>query len=283
MPAWDAASLGAIRDVAPESLEDGEIRALTINAWRLEAEVRVGALAEAVRELGASMGEGRDARPELIAIQEVQSPDALRAIERELAGEGGYFAACECSIRSDGSIREANVAIVRPPLVATSHECIPLGAVFPDHERCAVLVRAVEARGERVDFVSVHLAWHPSNASMARRLRRELASRGALGPRTIVGGDLNTWPGSDAYGALAAPPLGDAVPGGAPTHFAGGRLDYVLAGAAFDVVRPLDRRRSHDLVAPGDTFFPPAACERSGPPGCPVSDHLPEAVVLRAR
>jgi endonuclease/exonuclease/phosphatase family metal-dependent hydrolase len=183
-------------------------------------------------------------------------------------------------VRADGSVREAVAAVVRPPVEVQGHECIPLGAELPDHARCAVLVRASHD-GAPIDFVATHLAWHPDNAPMARRLADELARRGALGPTTIVAGDLNASPESEAVSALASRRLHDARPDSAPTHFLGGRLDYVLAGPGIDVVRGIDRRASYERIRPMASLALPSACAHDGPPACPVSDHLPEAVVVR--
>lgn len=280
---WDAEALGPARqdaDIAP--LGAGELRVVTWNAWRLHAPERVPGLVRAIDRVGEQLARGAEPRPELVAIQEIESREAIAALEREL-GADGFFASCECAHHIDGSLRSAVAIAVRAPLRVRSHECIPLASIVPDHSRCAVLARVLDEQGRSFDFVGVHLAWHVANEPMADRLRRELAARDALGPRTIVAGDLNAWPGTDAFARMIEPPLSDARPDAPPTHFLGWRLDHVIHGEELDVVRALDRRWSHDTFEPAAAFLLPRACAHGGPPDCPLSDHLPEGVVLRWR
>jgi endonuclease/exonuclease/phosphatase family metal-dependent hydrolase len=280
---WEPSELGPAREAAEVSLAAGEIRVVTWNGWFLHAVHRVAPLIDAIDRVGRRLGRGARDRPELIAIQEIQSEEVMAALRERFEEQGGTFFACACSRRLDGSIRGAVGAAVSPPLRAVGHTCVDLGDVWPDHTRCMVVVDALDERGERLDFAAVHLAWHVSNAPMARRMRDDLAARGALGARTIVAGDLNATPGSAAYAVLTAPPLADARPGAPSTHFAGGRLDYVLHGAGLEVVRAIDRRWTWDQTRPAARFTMPRACVDQGPPECPISDHLPEAVVVRGR
>lgn len=280
---WDVASLGApsaAREPAP--LAPGELRVVTWNAWRLRAPERVPSLVEAIDRVGAQLARAQIDRPELISIQEIESREAVDALAREL-GEGGTFVSCECARAFDGSLRSAVAIAVREPLTVEGHECIPLESIIPDHSRCAVLARVVDEEGRRFDFVGAHLAWHFANRPMAERLRRELDQRGALGPRTILAGDLNSWPGTATFEHMTDPPLRDARPGAPPTFFWGWRLDAVLVGEAFEIVRGIDRRWTYDAFSPAARWTLPRACASEGAPACPLSDHLPEAVVLRWR
>lgn len=279
---WDLDALGPLKgDEALAPLEDDELRVVTWNAWRLHTSKRVPALVAAIDRLGRELSGAGD-RPELVTIQEIESFEALRSLERML-GEHGFFAACRCATNPDGTLRSAVALAVRSPLVVRAHECIPLPGIFPDHPRCAAVARVADASGRELDFVGVHLAWHVINVPMANRLRRELAARGALGPHTILAGDFNAWPGTKAFERMSQPPLRDARPDTFPTHFIGLRLDYVLVGSGFEVVRGINRRWSFDAFAPAARFTLPRACVDRGPPACPTSDHLPEAVVLRFR
>jgi endonuclease/exonuclease/phosphatase family metal-dependent hydrolase len=279
---WDLDTLGPhIGDESPLPLEEDELRVVTWNAWRLHARERVPALVAAIDRVGGELALG-EARPELVTIQEIESFEALRSLERRF-GKSGFFGACRCATNPDGTLRSAVAVAVRSPLVVRAHECIPLPGIFPDHPRCAVLARVVDESGRELDFVGVHLAWHVFNVPMADRLRRELMTRGALGPNTILAGDFNAWPGTDAFERMTQPPLRDARPGAFPTHFLGFRLDYVLVGNGFEVVRGINRHWSFDALAPAARFTLPRACAHHGPPTCPYSDHLPEAVVLRFR
>jgi endonuclease/exonuclease/phosphatase family metal-dependent hydrolase len=278
---WDPGELGPARDTPEVALAEGELRVVTWNAWFLHSVHRVAPLLDALDRVGRALGHAERDRPELVAIQEIQSEEVITALRDRFEEDGGAFHACACSRRVDGSIRGAVGAGVSPPLRAVGHECIDLGDLWPDHTRCMVLVHVRDARGEELDFVAVHLAWHLANAPMARRLREDLEARGALDARTIIAGDLNASPGSDAHAVLSAPPLVDARPDAPRTHFLGGRLDYVLHGEAFEVARAIDRRWSWEETRPAARFTMPRACVDRGPPECPVSDHLPEAVVLR--
>lgn len=266
---------------APSPLGEDELRVVTWNAWRLRERERVEGLVAAIDRVGGALA-GGDERPELVTIQEIESSEALRSLERWMS-ERGFFAACRCATNPDGTLRSAVAIAVRSPLVVRAHECIPLPGIFPDHPRCAVLARVVDEAGRDLDFIGVHLAWHVVNVSMANRLRRELEARGALGAHTILAGDLNAWPGTRAFTRMSQPPLRDARPNAFPTHFLGRRLDYVLVGSDFEVIRGIHRRWSFDVFAPAARFTLPQACVHEGPPACPISDHLPEAVVLRFR
>jgi endonuclease/exonuclease/phosphatase family metal-dependent hydrolase len=187
-----------------------------------------------------------------------------------------------CSLRPDASVREALAVVVRPPLALEDGACIHLGVLVPDHARCAVHVRVRPPGGLPIDFVTTHLAAHPANEVMAERLIARLRERGALGARTILAGDLNAPPGGGAHAALTEV-LRDARPGAPRTHALGGRIDQVLLGEGIDVVRAIDRRRSYERLVPAAGPVRSVECARAGSSGCPVSDHLPEAVVVRAR
>ena len=279
---WVPEELGAAEATAAPALQAGEARVVTLNAWRLATNARVPGYVGAVDAIAAELGQGGGSHPEMLSIQEIQSREVLAELEQRFAGEGTHFASCVCSVRADGSVREAVVGVTAPPVIARSSECIDLGAMFPDHERCAVLIRG-ELGGRPVDFVSTHLAWHVENSPMVERLMGELSARGALGPGTVIAGDFNAWPGSTAHEAMIAGALRDARPGAGRTHSIGGRIDYVLLGEGLDVVRAIDRRSSYEAVQPTAALALPDACATEGPPACPVSDHLPEAVVVRAR
>ncbi len=280
---WNVASLGAMpASRAPEPLGPGELRVVTWNAWRLKTPERVPSFVDAIDRLGAQLARASVDRPELISIQEIESRDALAALARAL-DDGGSFVSCECAIGIDGSLRSAVAIAVRDPLVVEAHECIPLASIIPDHSRCAALARVQDADGRRFEFVGTHLAWHFANTPMAERLRHELAARDALGPRTILAGDLNAWPGTATFEHIRQPPLRDARPGAPPTFFLGWRLDAVLVGEAFEIVRGIDRRWTYETFSPAARWTLPRACATEGAPACPLSDHLPEAVVVRWR
>lgn len=280
---WDADALGPVRATeAPAALGDDELRVVTWNAWRLKGPQRAAPLVAAIDRIGAALADGEHDRPELVTIQEIESLAAIDALEREMQDDG-FFAACECASHPDGRLRSAVAIAVRAPLTVRAHECIPLAGIFPDHPRCAVLAGVTDEQGRRLSFVGVHLAWHFASAPMAQALRAELRARRALGPATIIAGDLNAWPGTEAFERLSEEPLRDTRPRAPPTHFLGWRIDHVLAGRAFDVVRGIDRRWSYETFEPTADLIVPRACVDRGPPHCPYSDHLPEAVVLRWR
>lgn len=281
---WDPDSLGPRLEHhdAPPALAANELRVVTWNAWRLHAPERVPGLVRAIDEAGAALASGAPARPELVAIQEIESEEAGAALAREL-GEDGFFATCTCARQPDGALRSAVGAAVRRPLEVRAHECIDLARIVPDHPRCALLAHVTDAGGRELDFVAVHMAWHFANWPMADRLRRALRAQGALGAHTVLAGDLNAWPGTESFERLASPPLRDARPGAPPTFFLGWRLDAVLLGDALEPASALDRRWSYDTFDPAARWTLPRACADGGPPECPISDHLPEGVVLRWR
>lgn len=280
---WRPDTLGPRGDAgAPPALGEDELRVLTLNAWLLSERHRVDPLVAAIDAEGAALASGDGARPALVGLQELRSREVIRVLGEELRDDG-FFAACECSRRLDGSLRSAVAAAVRHPYVVRRHECVGLARIAPDERRCAIALRVEDPEGRPITFVVTHLAWHFANGPMAAYLREQLEQRGALGPTTILVGDFNAWPGTEGYAVLDRAPLRDARPDAPPTHFLGRKLDHVLIGDAFEVVRGLDRRASFERVRPGASTWLPSACDEEGPPECPVSDHLPEGVVLRWR
>jgi endonuclease/exonuclease/phosphatase family metal-dependent hydrolase len=278
---WHPDGLGPSTHAVAPTLSPGELRAVTFNAFRLSQTPRVPGTIGALRTSAALLARSDRELPELITLQEIESRDTERALTAALE-RTHWVGVCECATEGDGTLRSAvALAIDRGALSVESHRCVALGREWPDHPRCAVEaeVRTPDGRGLRV--IGVHLAWHYDNAPMAQRLRAALAPALARHERVLVMGDFNMWPDSDSHVALSAPPLRDARPGAPPTHFTGERLDYLFYGPGLSVVRGLDRRASYDALRPASSLAMPDACARTGPPDCPVSDHLPEGAVLR--
>ena len=282
---WDPDELGERREGAPPALAPGELRVVNLNAFRLGQPERVPRLLDALRFTGASLAHAEQDLPELIAIEEIESEAAAQALERALAPSHEVIT-CVCAQRGDGSMRSAVALGVARTLGVSARRCVDLGRVWPDHTRCAAGAELTTREGtHEVSAFAVHLAWHVDNSSMAARLAGHLHDASARGRAIILAGDLNTWPGSESYRTLTAPPLRDAVPSGPPTHFTGGRLDYVIASEALEVVRTLDRRATYERLRPAETVWLPGDCGQAARERgrCPVSDHLPEGIVVRLR
>lgn len=278
---WHPDGLGPSTHAIAPTLSPGELRAVTFNTFRLSQAPRVPGTIEALRTSAALLAASDRALPELIALQELESREAARAVSDALEPTHTVFV-CECATEDDGALRSAvALAVDRSAFRVGSHRCVPLGREWPDHPRCAVEAEIRSSDGRALRVVGVHLAWHYDNAPMARRLRASVAPALARHERVLVMGDFNTWPDSDSHVTMSAPPLRDARPGAPPTHFTGERLDYLFFGPGLSVVRTLDRRASYDALAPSSTLAMPDACAKRGPPDCPVSDHLPEGAVFR--
>lgn len=298
---WDPAELGP-EDATPRAapaLATDEVRVVTFNAWKLFDAARVPRYLEGVDEAGALLASASSPRPEILAVQEVESRAAERALVAALETTH-WVDTCDCDVTEEGELGSAvALAIARDAFRVTDHRCIPLGEMWPDHPRCAIeatLARVQTdpsvqsepspshaAHAPRLSVVAVHMAWHPDNEPMAHRLVEALPTTGDL----LVLGDFNTWAGRGAYDALLAAPLSDARPGAPPTTVVDRRVDLVLYRGAFEIRRGLDRRASYDRLVPTRSLSLPGlpfglferACE-DDPTRCPISDHLPEGVVL---
>lgn len=280
---WRPENLGPSGE-APGPLEPGDVRAVTFNAWKLSDPVRVPRYVRALERTGALLAADAPALPELFAVQEIESRDALAALREEVAPTHALVS-CECAVGSDGRLRSAvALGVSRERFEVRGERCVELGRVWPDHPRCAVRVDLADETGETLQVLGVHMAWHLDNASMARRVRE------AIDPSrpTVLLGDFNTWSGRSAYDRLAAPPLRDVSPRGGPTTVIDRRVDLVLVSEHLEVGRTLNRRDSYDAVRPTSSLtlpgFPFGLTEQQcedDPAACPVSDHLPEGAVLR--
>jgi hypothetical protein len=278
---WDPDELGRPSRARAPELEADEMRAVTFNAWKLAQVERVPGAIAALETTASELGRGGDrgALPELFAVQEIESRAAARELRRALSPTHSV-AICECAQASDGSLRSAvAIAADRRFFDLESKSCIALGRVWPDHPRCAARM-TLEHDGEPLTAISVHMAWHVDNSEMAARLRDAMEPELRARSRIVVLGDFNAWQGTQAYRTLAREPLADSFPAGPPTHFTGGRIDWVLRGPGLRLVRGVDRRALYDALSPATDLYLPAACRAQGPPDCPVSDHLPEGAVL---
>jgi endonuclease/exonuclease/phosphatase family metal-dependent hydrolase len=225
-------------------------------------------------------GEGRDRRFDLLRLAEVMrsvQPDliALQEVDRgtqraggvdqltELAGLLGMHAEFGKTIDHTGG--EYGVAILsRWPIAGAENRLLPS---TPEYEpRTALTVRVrVDERGPWVRFTSTHLdnSRDPEEKlAQARRLNELLVD--ASGEPSILAGDFNARPGTDAIGILEenwtiALPDGDqpspAVPMDGPSNPARGsqqrrgpRGDFILLRPA-DPWRVLESRSIDDQAA----------------------------------
>jgi endonuclease/exonuclease/phosphatase family metal-dependent hydrolase len=281
---WRPEELGSSRQAAAApALTAGEARVVTFNAWKLFDEERVPRFVSAVEETGRMLAASPSARPEIVAVQEIESREAEAALSLELRTTH-WFETCDCDVLAGNELGSAvGLGVARDAFVVREHRCIPLGVMWPDHPRCAIEATVERAEGGTFSVVAVHMAWHPDNEPMARRLVAALP----LDEDLLVIGDFNTWQGRGAYDALLDAPLTDARPGAAPTTVVERRVDLILYRGDFEVRRGLDRRASFEALDPTPSLSLPGLpfgllateCEDE-PARCPVSDHLPEGVVL---
>lgn len=219
-----------------------------------------------------------DALPDVVALQEVQRSQA-----RWLAARLGWshvwrFKHWPVVVPAEGL---AVLSPTAPADVAMVHLAHPF-RFWSWRRRIAVRVEALTADGP-LPVVAVHLGAGVDDAERSRQaeLAVGLLRAGHLpAGRGCVVGDLNTRPGSEVLGSLAAHGLRDAwgalhpdEPG--PTNWSQGprdgpptqRLDYALVGAALEVV---------DVAVPDATE---PGFVRYGA----LSDHLPVTVTVAPR
>ena len=283
-PGWERPPADPGAAPAPP-LEQGQLRAVTLNVWKLSQRARVPRLLDGLATTASSLARDEQSTlPELIGLQELESADAVRAVAAALEVTH-HFASCACAERGDGSLRSAvAVAASRVEFVSRGHRCIDLDREWPDRPRCAVEMSLEREDGTTLTVLSTHLSWY--GGSMAGRLRQ----RASLDHPTVWLGDFHAEQGSARYAELSRDPLRDARVGAPATHFLSSRSDLVLVSRSIEVVRGLDRRASFDALEPSSPYAVPGlpygwgerACE-DHPVDCPLSDHLPEGAVLSIR
>lgn len=266
----------------PPPLASTELRAVTLNAWRLSDPARVPRLIAALAHSGRSLASEAPALPEIFAVQEIESHEALSAL-REAVASTHRVVACDCSFRRDGSLNSCvAVGLSRQALRIEGSRCIELGRVWPDAERCAIRADVCDASGAPFTIIGAHMAWHVDNAPMSERLVQALPRDRPL----LVLGDFNTWPGRRSYRRLVSGPLRDACVGAPTTTPISLRVDLILLSREWRVTRTLNRRSAFEAFGVESFLRWPvihhALSGRGDPQDCPVSDHLPEGAVIAA-
>jgi len=273
----------------PALAREGHVGVVTFNTWRLREPVRVPRLYAALEALGADMrlattGGDASALPDLIALQELEAEPAIAALAARFAPTHA-FTTCLCAKNSDGSNRSVvGLAVRRERFDVRSSECVELGALWPDHTRCALVAKIQPVDTRVLLAVAVtHLSSRMFSGGQAARLVAELRARDVLSqPDALVIGDFNFTPGSRGYRALTSSSLRDPFdPSRGRTHWFSGRVDHMFCGPGLALVRPLDRALAYRVVQPGSTLELPSACRRDDHSGCPLSDHLPEGGVFQ--
>lgn len=185
--------------------------------------------------------------PDLVALQEVDVKTKRSggvdqaATLGELTGMHHTFAQ---AIPFQGG-HYGNAVLTRDPIRAFYHHKL---RSEPGHEKRSVGVASVEPWDNvkmRVVFASAHLC-HLSEQARLNQVRSIIGNRAYHGMATILAGDFNFTPDSDAYGAMinagwvdAAAAFGDAQPT-VPADQRTMRIDYVF-------VQPAERWRVIDV------------------------------------
>jgi endonuclease/exonuclease/phosphatase family metal-dependent hydrolase len=283
---WTASRIGYRRTELgpppepPPLLAPGQLRAITLNAWRMSDPARVPKLVLALEHLGRSLAQSECALPEIFAIQEIESQEAFYALKHAIAATHDLITA-ECSFRRDGSMKSGvALGVARDAFCIERSQCIELGRIWPDARRCAIRADVRARNGSPFTIVGTHMAWHPDNTAMSERLLSALP----IDRPMIVLGDFNTWPARRSYQRLVSGALRDACVGAPVTTPIKLRVDLVLVSYEWRVERALSRRSAFDAFGV-DSFFRwgvvhHALSGRGHPDRCPVSDHLPEGAVL---
>jgi endonuclease/exonuclease/phosphatase family metal-dependent hydrolase len=144
---------------------------------------------------------------------------------------------------------------------ATDPRTLPLPALGAPTGAQALAVTLDLGDGVRTAVVSTHLQPPPDRGPVTQaRAVAEFATGYAAGRPLIVGGDLNTEPGDEAFGQFTGAGLVDALAAARP----------LATSPADDPREQID----HVFVSPGLTATDPVA------PRGTASDHLPVAVTL---
>jgi endonuclease/exonuclease/phosphatase family metal-dependent hydrolase len=266
----------------------GHLGVVTFNTWRLREPERVPRLYHALEALGADLalataGGDTSNLPDVIGLQELEAQPAIDALAARLTPTH-EFTTCVCARNDDGSSRSVvGLGVRRDRFGVRASQCVDLGALWPDHTRCAVVERVQPVDAPDVLMLVVtHLSSRPFSGGQAERLVAELRARDVLSsPDALVVGDFNFTPGSRGYRALTFSPLRDPFdPLRGRTHWFSGRVDHMFCGPGLNLVRSLDRGLAYRVVQPGSSLELPAACRRQDHDGCPLSDHLPEGGVF---
>lgn len=286
--AWQPGLYADAMPPTPTPACDRCVSLLSLNTWRLREPARVprivGALDALTRSLVAPDApvEGARVLPDVIALQELEGEEATEALRAALEPEHSFHTAV-CARTLAGTPRSAVGLAVRNGAFSVQRvERMELGALFPDHPRCALAVTLVPRGGdEPFTVVAVHLSSRPGNAPQAERFVEELRGHGLLdGTPIIAAGDFNFSPASAGYRALTRALEDPMRSETRPTHWFGGRIDFTFLGGGVSLDRSLDPALAYRVSAPSDALSYPADCVGRGD-RCPVSDHLPVGGVYR--
>ncbi|MFF0173761.1 endonuclease/exonuclease/phosphatase family protein [Micromonospora profundi] len=218
------------------------------------------------------MGFGLDGRFDLPALThaiERQRPDVvlLSEVDRGWLLNGGHDTLDLLADRLDmpyvfGAAADAvwgDAVLSRWPI--EDERTLRLPAVGAPTGAQALAVTVNFSGGVRCAVVSTHLQPPPGGGPVVQaRAVVDFATEYAAGRPLVVGGDLNTEPGDEAFGKFTEAGLVDALAAGRP----------LATSPADDPRQEID----HVFVSPGLTPSGPVA-----PPGT-ASDHLPVAVTL---
>lgn len=240
---------------------------MRLTTWNVQGRARpdLSAVAEVLTELGA----------DVVLLQEVQRRQA-RALARLLGWDGVWWRFKHWPIVIPA---EGLAILARDPLGTVEHRTLARRWAFWSSHRRIALAADLPAAPGPVRVVGTHLGAGVGDAERTRQAGVVVDL--AVGSRpSVIGGDLNTAPGSPVLERLESAGHRDAwtscrgdEPGatnwragprdGAPTQ----RLDYVLVDVTLEIV---------DVTVP-----------RFGEPGFgrfgPLSDHLPVTVDVAPR
>lgn len=237
---------------------------MRLTTWNLQGRARpdLSTVADVLRELGA----------DVVLLQEIQRRQA-RELARLLGWAGVRWQLKHWPVVIPA---EGLAILARDPLGAVEHRVLARPWAFWSSHRRIALAAGLPAEPGPVRVVSTHLGAGVGDAERARQAG--LVVDVALGGHpSVIGGDLNTAPGSPVLDRLESAGHRDAwttcrgdepgatnwKPGprdGAPTQ----RLDYVLVDPALEIV---------DATVPR---FADLGFDRFGA----LSDHLPVTVTV---
>jgi endonuclease/exonuclease/phosphatase family metal-dependent hydrolase len=140
----------------------------------------VALLLEALAQVGSDLGH-EGALPDVVAFQNLEADEPLALLRAKLEPSHDLISAV-CARTFGGRSRSVlGVAVRRARFALRAHRTLELGALWPDHPRCALALRLrVHATGDELDVVNVHLFLPPG-----QRAAGPHPGGGAARPRAV--------------------------------------------------------------------------------------------------
>lgn len=253
---------------------------ISFNTWRLCEPERVPALVQALMAIGDDLDVASEnpILPDILLFQELECLEATDRL-RSLLEPTHWFDTNVCALKRSGEPRSVvGIAVNRARFEVVEEQMIDLGQLFPDHDRCALIVKIRSYQHQKYLYlVSVHHSPHPLKYFQTKQMLAQFENMGLLeAERVIVGGDFNFTTRSRSYRLMTSVLTDPFSANRGKTHWIGGRIDFIFTNRGLSLLRPLDRKNAYYAIKPAGLFRTIYPCPEQDRFECPVSDHLPE-------